>query len=321
MADHGLTDFLQLDADAALNIYGSTPIFADDSTEADGKIKLYRGWLRLSADQYEIRVGLQKITFGPASLIRSLMWFDQIDPKDPQKLTQGVYALLGRYYFLNNANIWLWGLYGNEETKGWEVFPTADHTPEWGGRAQMPLLTGEAAVSYHHRRADVTDGVPGESNVPENRLGLDGKWDVGAGIWFEGTLIHKNTQASRLRYQTLLTLGADYTLDLGNGLTLLGEHFWGGTSKDLFRNARQTAVTAVSARYPYGMRDYFTLMGFYDWDRHRIYPFFDWQRQYDWITFHLMAFENPDTALVAGGTGDENVSAGKGVQVLLVWHH
>jgi len=54
---------------------------------------------------------LQKINFGSATLFRLLMWFDRIDPRDPLKLTDGVYGLLLRYYFHNNTNIWLWGLY------------------------------------------------------------------------------------------------------------------------------------------------------------------------------------------------------------------
>ena len=35
--------------------------------------------------------------------------------------TNGVNALLGRYYFNNNANIWLWGLYGNEDPRGFDI--------------------------------------------------------------------------------------------------------------------------------------------------------------------------------------------------------
>lgn len=35
------------------------------------------------------------------------MRFDQVDPRDPLKLTDGVRGLLGRYCFLNNADIWL----------------------------------------------------------------------------------------------------------------------------------------------------------------------------------------------------------------------
>lgn len=95
-----------------------------------------------------------KINFGSASIFRPLMWFDKIDYRDPLQLTDGVYALLGRYYFSNNANLWLWTLYGNDEPMGWEKTPAVWQIPEFGGRIQQPVPRGEAALSYHHREAD-----------------------------------------------------------------------------------------------------------------------------------------------------------------------
>ena len=86
-----------------------------------------------------VRGGLQKINFGSANLLRPLMWFDQIDPRDPLQLTDGVWGILGRYYFLNNANIWVWGLIGNDQRKGWEVIPSVKNKPEFGFRVQMPI--------------------------------------------------------------------------------------------------------------------------------------------------------------------------------------
>ena len=56
----------------------------------------------------ENRLGLQKIDFGSALLIRPLQWFNQIDPRDPLRLTNGVYGILFRQYFNDNSNIWLW---------------------------------------------------------------------------------------------------------------------------------------------------------------------------------------------------------------------
>src|SRR6056297_1659755 len=100
----------KLDAEASANIYG-VGTYAADQWDSDRKIKPYRLWLRLSSDRFIVRGGLQKINFGSASLLRPLMWFDQIDPRYPLQLTDGVYGLLTKYYFLNNANIWFWVLY------------------------------------------------------------------------------------------------------------------------------------------------------------------------------------------------------------------
>merc|ERR1712127_1137306 len=106
-----------------------------------------------NTNQFELRVGLQKIDFGSASLLRPIQWFNQIDPRDPLQLTNGVYGVLGRYYFLNNANIWLWTLYGNEKTRGFDALETNKKVPEFGGRIQYPTKKGEIALSYHHRSA------------------------------------------------------------------------------------------------------------------------------------------------------------------------
>jgi hypothetical protein len=129
-----------------------------------GRVSPYRVWLRFSGPQFEARVGLQKISFGQAALLRPLMWFDGLDPNDPLQLTTGVYGLLLRYTFRNNANVWLWGLYGNEDLKGWETTPTQKKTPEYGGRLQFPLFKGEIALSYHRRRID-----PGGASAPKSR--------------------------------------------------------------------------------------------------------------------------------------------------------
>ena len=140
----------KLDAEVSANAYGSATFWSNDSTSLDSRLKPYRMWARFSGDRFEIRAGLQKINFGSASMLRPLMWFDQLDPRDPLQLTDGVYALLGKYYFQNNANIWLWGLYGNDKIRGLEFFPSNKNKIEYGGRLQYPVLTGELALSAHH---------------------------------------------------------------------------------------------------------------------------------------------------------------------------
>jgi hypothetical protein len=134
---------LTLDAEVSANAYlnGESPggAFAIQSRE----IKLYRGWVRLATTRFEARAGLQKINFGSATVLRPLMWFDRIDPRDPLQITDGVTGLLLRYYFPGNANVWAWGLYGNEATKGWETSPTARRSAEFGGRVQVPVPRGD----------------------------------------------------------------------------------------------------------------------------------------------------------------------------------
>jgi hypothetical protein len=87
------------------------------------------------------------------------LWFDQIDDHDPFKLTDGVWGVLGRYYFLNNANIWVWSLCGNKNPKGWDIFGANFKYPEIEGRIQVPVPVSEATLSYPHRVADTRNSV------------------------------------------------------------------------------------------------------------------------------------------------------------------
>ena len=84
-----------IDFEASANIYGDAGIHFFDSASADGNISPYRIWARYSTIQLEVRAGLQKINFGSASMLRALRWFDQVDPRDPLQLTNGVWAGLG----------------------------------------------------------------------------------------------------------------------------------------------------------------------------------------------------------------------------------
>jgi len=70
---------------------------------------LYRINSQFKTSHSDIRLGLQKINFGPALLLRSLRWFDQLNPTDPLQLTDGVYGIRYRYFFLNNANLMVVG--------------------------------------------------------------------------------------------------------------------------------------------------------------------------------------------------------------------
>lgn len=172
-----------LDAEISVNTYAAATGPGMGHLGTRGKVSPYRMWLRFSTPQFEARIGLQKISFGSAMLLRPLMWFDGLDPNDPLQLTTGVYGLLLRYTFLNNANVWAWGLYGNDDLKGWETTPTQKRTPEYGGRFQFPLFKGEMALSYHHRRIDPGEAFFLKSRSNPLRYQKTGSPSTGNGIW------------------------------------------------------------------------------------------------------------------------------------------
>lgn len=295
--------------------------------DVTGRIKPYRLWLRISHSRFEARLGLQKLNFGSATVFRPLMWFDRVDPRDPLQLTDGTWGLLLRYYFRNNANAWLWGLYGNSDPKGWEVLPTARRTPELGGRFQVPLFSGEAAATVHFRRSAVT-GDPDGPTAGESRFALDGKWDVGVGLWIEGAFIHQHDSplkpptdgAPSLPWQRSLAAGVDYTIALGNGLYLLAEQFiFQAAATPLGAGAGGLSVSALLARYPLGLLDSLGVIVYFDWRGQKTYNFISWQRTTDRWQFHVMAFWNPGQAAGRQGLSGAGMVAGRGMQLLAVW--
>ena len=314
---------LRADLELALNGYVTMMISEGRSARYDGRVKPYRAWLRLSTNTFEARVGLQKINFGSATLFRSLMWFDRTDPRDPLQLTDGVYGLLLRYYAVNNINLWLWGLFGNE-IKGRERAPTREGTVEYGGRVQIPLFTGETAFTYHRRRPNPVEGAssmtsPGTPSGSENRFALDGKWDAGIGIWFEAVV--GDQPMAGMNYRRDLTLGADYTFALGNGLNTVTEYFRSETAEKPFSSGEGSSLSALSLSYPFGIMDRISASLYYDWTRHDWYRIITWQRTYDNWVVYLLGFWNPQDAQLYHPQGGVNPFAGKGIQLMVVLNH
>jgi len=320
-----LKDNLFLKTNFSLNIFGNALLYDLDSADTDFKIKPYRLQLSLSGDQFDVRLGLQKINFGSASLLRPLMWFDKIDPRDPLQLTDGVYSVLGRYYFLNNANIWVWGLMANKDTKGWEIFPSNKKKPEFGGRIQYPLLKGELAVTYHYREGifneTFADTLTNREGFSENRYAIDGKFDFEIGLWFEGSLIHQNLDFTDQPYQRLINIGADYTFGLGNGLNVISEYFTYQKTEGIFGKGDGIQFGAMSLSYPINIINNLQAIVFYDFTNNDIYRFINYSWTYDNCMIYVSAFWNPDNYQIYQNIGGTNIYGGYGAQLMIVFNY
>ncbi|HSA96680.1 MAG TPA: hypothetical protein VLJ16_11555 [Acidobacteriota bacterium] len=350
---------LAFDAEASANVYGSFLLAHAGPATTSGDIKPYRAWARLSTSRFEARLGLQKLSFGSATLFRPLMWFDSLDPRDPLQITDGVYGLLLRYYAKGNANIWAWGLLGNKDRRGFDLAPPDNKTPEFGGRVEVPLFKGEIAATYHHRKTDINGLSPVMSPsfgspssfmlpsfaslprtaslsvspsaspiiippVPEDRFGLDGKWDIGPGVWFEGALLHQRTPLLPSPFQRALTLGLDYTFGLGKGLYAAAEHFRIASSARAFSRPFSPeaglSFTALLLRYPLGLRDDISGIIYYDWKNRDLYRFISWKHTTDALTFSAIVYWNPPELLVFQGQPGSGSFSGTGIELILAYY-
>ena len=306
----------QFDTELAGNCYASLSSDYTDEPVYSKQVKPYRMWIRYTTPRFESRLGLQKINFGPAKILRSLMWFDWLDPKDPLQFTEGLYGLRLRYDFQNNANVWIWGLYGNDGPKGWETLPAKNKMPEIGGRVQHPVGNGELAFSTHHR----TVNTIGEGTA-ETRIGLDGMWDIGIGAWFESTLVYADLEGDGLNWQSFLTLGADYSIPLGTGLNVMIEHMMLAVGSSPFGDQNNSNVSAFSISYPLGIMDRLSFFSYYHWDSDIPFHFLSWQRTYDQWGIYISGYQTSeanDTPMVDEGA----VAMGnQGIQLMVIFNH
>jgi len=293
--------------------------YESNDQDRDPEVELYRFKLRYATPQMETRIGLQKLNFGPAFLLRSLKWFDQLDPRDPLQLTEGVYGLRFRYDAINNANIWFWALYGNEDLKGYESFPTSPDTLEIGGRLQVPVPRGEVALTYHTRQVDAA--FINAKKFREYRMALDGRWDVGIGLWFESALQHQDEPNLPYEWQKMITLGADYTFGIGSGLHFLAEHMATAVSEEAFRWDEGFQVSAFSLSYSLDFFDSLSAIGYYSWDFSAYGQYLAWQRTYDDLIFQLSGFHYPQSSGGALGGNQTALGAGYGGQLMVIYNH
>jgi hypothetical protein len=294
--------------------------------------RFYRLWGRLSRDKSELRLGLQKLNFGPAKVLRSLQWFDQVDPKDPTQFTLGVIGGLWRQYFDNNGNIWIWTLYGNKEPMGPLPLTGDPHRPEYGGRVQYPLLAGEMGLSLHQRRVtdsssmSLSGGVGGisvpESSLNEQRIAFDGVWDIGVGVWFEAAMIHMSPNPVLPQNFITATLGSDYTLGLGNGLYFSAEAMMHQSSSSGPARIREDWLIAVAPSYPLNLLDQLRLVAITSLPHHVGNYYAELNRRYDDLLVALGLFYNEfSTAAAAEMTDIVSQKPDRGVRFVIQYNH
>jgi len=244
------------------------------------------------------------------------MWFDKMDPRDPLQMTDGVWGGLFRYYFKNNTNIWLWGLAMNDDTKGLEIMPTAgDIQPEAGGRVQFPINRGETAFTYHTRKVEL---FPTDLSW-EHRLGFDLRADVVLGLWLESSWTHL-TKDFFFKNQLMTTIGADYTIGIGNGLGIMLEHMLYSVANKAFDFDNNVNFTALNFTYPVSLFGNANAILYYDWKSNGLYSFAGFNYQIKDITLYLMTYWNPKKYSLPMQSGAERFM-GKGVQLMAVWNY
>ncbi len=308
--------------ETSVNISLSKTNIPDNSSDINSNFSPYRIWLRYLKKNWELRLGLQKIDFGSAQLLRPIQWFNQIDPRDPVGLTNGVYGLLVRHYFKNNSNLWLWGLYGNEKQRGLDALTTLNDSPEFGGRFQTFIPKGEAALSYHYREAGANN-IPFFENYssPEHRIGFDSKIDIGFGMWTELTYVHRAKNIGILTNQLLLNLGVDYTFRIGNGLTVSKEYLFSNSTDSMTNESLRRGFSALNFNYPLGLSSSLSGLIYQQWNNNTQTLMLNYQQQFNSLSGYIILYYNPKTVEGIQQNDIFQSFSGPGVQLLIVFNH
>jgi hypothetical protein len=285
--------------------------------QIDASMALYRAWVRYSTQRNEIRAGLQQLNFGSAVILRPLQWFDALDPTDPLHRTEGVWGVMDRLYFRNNATLWLWGLVGNKASRIWDRGMHGVGRPEWGLRYQQPVSSGELALSLNDRWVEPSSAIL--APYRETKIGLDGKWDVGPGLWFEDSYTTTSLASPLQKGFNFLTLGGDLTPQFLDGVNLTVEHMAITTYSTKDDYLHTTHFSALMVSWPIDVVNRLSGIAYYSWGVDAWFHFLTWTADFDRSSFHLIAFWYPSFSRSVLPIGVDSYSK-YGLQLMYVLH-
>jgi len=235
----------------------------------------HRVWVRYSSQTIEARFGLQKITFGPAQMLRTLSWFDTIDLKDPTGQTDGVDAFRLRWFPSNSMALWSWAVRDKDEFLS------------WGGRAEFSTELGEWGLTIHHDPSDSLQLI-GQTRAwidqPHNRIALDFRYDGFMGLWNESAFILSDETEIQM-----VTVGADYTLPIAGGMLLMAESMYISNSQ----TDTDQLYTAFMSSIPIGMINQLMFITQVDWEEEHAYHYIRWSATYDRFSLNFIVSNSP----------------------------
>jgi len=277
--------------------------------------KQHRLWARLAGERFDLRLGLQRIAFGPGFVLRPLQWFDTLDPKDPTGQTDGVEALRVRYFHRDNLTLWLWAV---RTVKPWQVTSNDNkyrYSP--GLRIETTTPLGELGVAYHqeHSKYNLLDS----ETISDRRLGLDFRYDGFVGLWTELYYFWRNF-APYGDQQKQIMIGGDYTLPIRNGLYISVEHLLLPDMESSSSSIPQ--FTALIASLPLGMFDQIMAIVYRDWDNNRSLNYLRWARVYDNLSFNFMFALNPKRSAYENASLPVTLAGfGSSINFMMVYNH
>lgn len=252
--------------------------FPIDSQSTELRTKSYRAWLRLANPYFELRGGLQRLSFGSAVVLRPLQWFDRVNPLDQREETEGVEAVLMRFHAPKDISVWTWLIHADADPIGTEIVGSKDNTMQSGGMLRFPMPLGETGFCFHKRKL--------ENSADEKRFGFNMRMDSWLGLWTEASLSHlSSSPLMPYRDMSSATLGMDYTFGWGSGLYAMLETNVIHSSNTELTNLHPKYITnALMLNYPMGLLDALSILSMYEHKSDRSVHSLIWRRNYDYLS-------------------------------------
>jgi hypothetical protein len=118
-----------------------------------------------------------------------------------------------------------------------------------------------------------------------------------------------------------MTIGADYTFGIGEGLRLSAENLWYSSSEKAFGGGDPSSFTAVSLTMPLSVISRASVIVFYDWKNKGWYRYGNLSFTFDRVAINLIGFWNAESFGLFNYSGGANLFSGAGGQIMVVYNH
>ena len=274
----------------------------------------------------DVRLGLQKISFGQAFIFRPLSWFDTIDYRNTTDQTIGVKALRLKYTPNNSYGIWAWIIKSNQKI------------PSYGFRLELSDKSGDWGLSYHRDSEDdnhllpqltmmYAPTIPFISCQENHRLGFDYRFDGNIGFWIEASSYimdelyvaaeehndYDEYSMFELKRIDLATFGFDYTIPTStNSILFLSETFYSYFLWELWDGNYfiDRTSTAFNLNFTIDIMNELMFITTLDWEDEKFYNYLRWSNRHDYFNVDFMLSINP-----------EKIGNRNSFQIMFVYNH
>ena len=253
----------------------------------------YRYWIRYADNNFDIRIGLQKISFGQSFIFRPLSWFDDINYTNITGNTKGVNAV--RLIFNPNNNYGIWG---------W-IIDSGQKVPSYGFRLELSDNSGEWGFSYHMDSSKKLQFLNQSVNIlnynnthslisfkNNQRLGFDYRYDGNFGFWSESSsyIIKKPDNIKRI---DLAVIGFDLSIpNRLTSITLSTE-----TMYNYFLSTDNSFIdgtfSSFNLNFNIDIMNDFMFVSILDWQEEEFYNYLKWSNIYDHFRIDMTVSINP----------------------------